>query len=159
MFQAPPLHPPCPARAADARWPFPARHRRARRSFPHPIVATLACALALLACSSPEPVDYEARGVTVEIDRDHGAVTIDHEAIPGFMDAMTMTFAVAPGLDLDSLALGERVEFTLRSQGQSLTVMAIRPAADTADTPATDDSADASTPPGPADAPGEDPRP
>lgn len=159
MFQAPPLHPPCPARAPDARSPSPARRRRARRSFPRPALATLVCAVALLACSSPEPVDYEARGVTVEIDRDHGAVTIDHEAIPGFMDAMTMTFAVAPELDLDSIALGERVEFTLRSQGQSLTVTAIRPAADTADTPATDHSAGASTPPGPADAPSDDARP
>lgn len=89
----------------------------------------LTLVLVALACSSPEPTDYAGRGVAIEIDREHHAITIDHEAIPGFMQAMTMTFAVAPEVELESLAPGTRVDFTLRSQGQSLTLTEIHPAA------------------------------
>jgi protein SCO1/2 len=71
---------------------------------------------------------YTSRGVVVHTDQRNASaaaaadapaaarVTISHEPIPGFMDAMVMPFAMRP-LDLaDGLALmpGDRVEFRLR---------------------------------------------
>jgi protein SCO1/2 len=65
-------------------------------------VATAALAFfglaSLVACWSPSNGGerrYELRGKIVEVDRKHGEVGIAHEAIPGFMDAMTMSFPVA----------------------------------------------------------------
>ncbi|MEZ4333762.1 MAG: copper-binding protein [Myxococcota bacterium] len=93
------------------------------------LVTRLGLVLVLLACSPAEPVDYEGHGRLVGIDRRHRALEIDHDAIPGFMQAMTMTFDVAPGVDLESLEPDTPVDFTLHSQGRSLTVTAIRPVA------------------------------
>ncbi|MGO8934058.1 MAG: copper-binding protein, partial [Terracidiphilus sp.] len=38
------------------------------------------------------PTVYHLRGKVVSTDTAHGIVVVDHEAIPGFMDAMTMPY-------------------------------------------------------------------
>jgi protein SCO1/2 len=82
--------------------------------------AQLALLTLLVACGSqaPQPSQdaekaamddvtfYEGTGTVTEILEDH--VRIEHDAIPGFMDAMTMSFEVAdpsllgvkPGMDV-----------------------------------------------------------
>ena len=53
-------------------------------------------------------------------------MTIAHDAIPGFMDAMTMPFDVEdPGL-LAGLAPGDRVRFTLRGIDGRYAIRAIQ---------------------------------
>lgn len=60
---------------------------------------------------------YTTRGVVLRADPVGAAdsrVTISHEPIPGYMDAMVMPFALRPPSLGDGLAPGDRVEFRLR---------------------------------------------
>jgi protein SCO1 len=60
---------------------------------------------------------YTTRGVIVRADlagTAHSRVTISHEPIPGYMDAMVMLFAMRPRSLGEGLAPGDRVEFRLR---------------------------------------------
>jgi len=52
-------------------------------------------------------------GVLQRVDRKTGEATITHEAIPGYMDAMTMSFAVRPAADADRLRPGDKLVFRL----------------------------------------------
>jgi Cu/Ag efflux protein CusF len=79
------------------------------------------------ACSDPGPTDHAGRGFAQEVDPVARTVTLDHEDIPGLMKGMTMTFAVAPGVELESIAEGSEVEFVLQSAGDALTVTRIEP--------------------------------
>ncbi len=58
--------------------------------------------------------DFPLQGVVrrVEPERDH--VTIRHDAIPGFMDAMTMRFLVKDQPVIEELQVGDLVKGTLR---------------------------------------------
>ncbi len=69
---------------------------------------------------------YQARGRVLEIDRNQNRVRIAHQDIPGFMQAMTMSFAVADDQLLEGLRPGDEVEFTLESSAESTAISAIR---------------------------------
>jgi protein SCO1/2 len=56
---------------------------------------------------------FELTGSVVRIDREAGRVTVAHDNIPGFMDAMTMPFTVQEPGALDSLAPGDGVSAIL----------------------------------------------
>jgi protein SCO1 len=62
-------------------------------------VGVVFCVFAALlaACDRSETAErrYEIRGTVVEVDREHGELGVAHDEIPGFMDAMTMSFSVA----------------------------------------------------------------
>jgi protein SCO1 len=63
---------------------------------------------------------YNLRGVVVSSDATKGEVTIDTEAIPGFMDAMIMPYKLAqPGVATE-LHPGDRITARLRVGSQSL---------------------------------------
>jgi protein SCO1/2 len=59
-------------------------------------------------------VEYPLVGVVRQVDPTAGTVTVRHEAIPGFMDAMTMPFTVKDRRELDDLRPGDGIEATLR---------------------------------------------
>lgn len=68
-------------------------------------------ALSLVACGKSQPAKptdvagqktYELRGKIVSRDRGENTVTIDHEEIKGFMEAMTMDYSVR-GAKVDAL--------------------------------------------------------
>lgn len=82
------------------------------------------------ACSDAGPTDHAGRGIAQEIDPVARTVTLDHEDIPGLMKGMTMTFAVAPDVALESIAAGSEVEFVLQAAGDALTVTRIEPVED-----------------------------
>jgi protein SCO1/2 len=63
---------------------------------------------------------YPVRGTIVKIDVTGNHLTVDHEAIPGFMSAMTMTYPVKDGRQLERLANGDRVSATLMKSGGGL---------------------------------------
>lgn len=62
--------------------------------------------------SAPAPVAHEATGVVVSVMPNRTYVTIRHDDIPGFMDGMTMPFALADSALARDLAPGDSVAFT-----------------------------------------------
>jgi protein SCO1/2 len=80
-------------------------------------------AIALVACRKPEArksagpsgveKPYPFKGVVVSVDRSREKVTVKHEAVPGYMDAMTMPFAVAESKILEDLKPGDTIEAKL----------------------------------------------
>jgi protein SCO1/2 len=56
---------------------------------------------------------YSVRGVVQAVPPDHRYATIRHEAIPGYMAAMTMDFSVHDTNALAGLAPGDEIIFTL----------------------------------------------
>jgi protein SCO1/2 len=61
---------------------------------------------------------YQLKGTVVSVDVGHSQLTIDMEAIPGYMDAMTMSYRVAGSSVLKTLKKGDRIRATLVVQGQ-----------------------------------------
>jgi protein SCO1/2 len=54
-------------------------------------------------------VRHALKGKIVSIDKPGGTINVDSEAIPGFMDAMTMPYPVKPASQLDQLAAGDSI--------------------------------------------------
>jgi len=52
---------------------------------------------------------YHLKGKVVSIDKQGKMANIDSEAIPDFMDAMTMPYNVKPESDLDKLKAGDAI--------------------------------------------------
>jgi protein SCO1/2 len=52
---------------------------------------------------------YHLKGKVVSVDKRAKMANIDSEAIPGFMDAMTMPYEVKPESELDKLAPGDAI--------------------------------------------------
>ncbi len=71
--------------------------------------------------ASPPPLgatSYKVVGVVRKLNRGAGLVTIRHEAIPGFMPAMTMPFHVDDRELLEDLQVGDKVEGRLLIEGE-----------------------------------------
>ena len=95
------------------------------RGLPAPGLALLL----LVACgggpeAAPAPsaaavVVYPIRGVVRAVAADRRSVTLDHEAIPGLMEAMEMEFPVSAPAVLDGIEPGARVEGDLRMRGRA----------------------------------------
>jgi protein SCO1/2 len=61
--------------------------------------------------------EHTVQGILLQVDRAKGAITVSCDAIPGYMDAMVMPFAVRePGV-LKSLAPGTTVRFKMVERG------------------------------------------
>lgn len=60
------------------------------------------------ATSGPADGHYALRGQIVSVNSERGTLTVDHEAIPDYMPAMAMEFAVSPG-DLAIARPGQRI--------------------------------------------------
>ncbi len=63
---------------------------------------------------APSVTDYPLVGVVRNVEPEKGRVTIKHEAITGFMRAMTMPFTLKNPADLDDVRAGDEIEATLR---------------------------------------------
>src|SRR5262245_40763559 len=53
---------------------------------------------------------YELKGKVVNVDKRGAAVTVAHEAIPNYMEAMTMPFAVKEAWAFDVMKAGNRLQ-------------------------------------------------
>jgi Cu/Ag efflux protein CusF len=62
-------------------------------------------------CREPEGPAYDTRGRIVAFEPNGGELRIAHEAIPGYMRAMTMLFAPCPTVDVADLSVGDVVAF------------------------------------------------
>ena len=76
--------------------------------------------------SEPSAKIYAARGVIRQISPDRRTVTIQHEAIPGFMSAMTMDFSVKATNELSRLAPDDEITFQLVVRENDSWVEALR---------------------------------
>ncbi len=72
--------------------------------------------LALAACRAERSLPeqrYDLRGKVVSADRDAGTVTVAHDAIPGFMPAMTMPYPLKDQWAFNVLKPGQNISATL----------------------------------------------
>jgi Cu/Ag efflux protein CusF len=58
---------------------------------------------------APQAKRYHLKGKVVSIDKQSKMANIDSEAIPDFMDAMTMPYQVKPETELDKLKPGDAI--------------------------------------------------
>ena len=56
---------------------------------------------------------FHGVGTVTEVIAKSGAITVDHEAIPGFMDAMIMTYKVDPPSLITGLKVGDKITFAI----------------------------------------------
>jgi protein SCO1/2 len=70
---------------------------------------------------------YQAVGVVRSVTPSGSHIVVRHEAIPGFMDAMTMPFAVADSVSVDGLQRGDRIRFGFVAGPQGAVVQSIAP--------------------------------
>ncbi len=87
----------------------------------------LAVALALLPALGCGPDVYETRGVVVSVLPEEYRVEIEHEAIPGLMDAMTMYFEVPSSELLARLPVGASVGFRIEHDGDRFRIVDVWP--------------------------------
>jgi protein SCO1/2 len=66
---------------------------------------------------APEPQRYALRGKVVSVDAKQRTVMVDHEEIPGYMAAMTMSYKLKDESDYARLQPGDRIEATLAVTG------------------------------------------
>ena len=79
-------------------------------------LAGLSMVFALVACQAQKPLPeqrFDLRGKVVGVDKHAGTVTLAHEAIPGYMAAMTMDYAVKDKWAFDVLQPGQTLRATL----------------------------------------------
>jgi protein SCO1/2 len=84
----------------------------------HGFLAAVLCAcFVFMGCLRAPEQRYDLKGSVVAVDREKRQVTVAHEPIKGYMDAMTMPFNVRDEWALAVLAPGQEVEATLVVQG------------------------------------------
>jgi Cu/Ag efflux protein CusF len=59
--------------------------------------------------SQPGTKRYSLKGKVISIDKNAGTANIDNEPIAGFMDPMTMPYAIKPPAALDQLQPGDTI--------------------------------------------------
>ncbi len=69
--------------------------------------------LVLAAVSLAAAKRYPVTGIVLKVDQSQRSVDISHGAIPGYMEAMTMSYSVLDNRELVDLKAGAYVDFTL----------------------------------------------
>ncbi len=86
-----------------------------------PVVFAMAAVLAAAPAQH-----FHGTGMAVSIDPPKQTVTISHQAIPGYMDAMVMAFHVKDAAELKGVVPGAKVEFTLVVDNGSTSIEQLR---------------------------------
>jgi Cu/Ag efflux protein CusF len=68
---------------------------------------------------------WSARGIVRVLAPEINRIFIDHQEIPGLMEAMTMAFEPEHSQMLNGLAPGDLVHFTLQQKGERLMLVTI----------------------------------
>ena len=85
--------------------------------------ATGAAAPAVVAAG---PVVHQLTGRVLEVDVEDGRIAVEHEPIPGFMNAMTSEFPVKDRKELDHVSRGDTISGRLVTSGGELWLEGIR---------------------------------
>jgi protein SCO1 len=64
------------------------------------------------ACAWAGPT-YSVKGIVLKVDKTHRTLVVSCQTIPGYMDAMVMPFSVRQRKQLEGIAPGTAIEFTL----------------------------------------------
>ena len=84
---------------------------------------TFVFALLLFGCSNPARAKhYSLHGKIMSIDKLGHELIIDHDAIPGFMEAMTMPYPVSDNAMLEKVAPGDEINADLMVQGEKIAI-------------------------------------
>jgi protein SCO1/2 len=81
------------------------------------------------AASAQAGKDYAAHGVIRGFQSDDKVVVIEHQAIPGLMEGMTMGFELRPAALGQGFKVGDKVDFTLTVAGDDFAVTGLSRAA------------------------------
>src|SRR5579863_6373874 len=86
--------------------------------------AALVLGLMLAGCAAPKPApkQYAMRGQILGLDPGEHVATIKHEAIPGFMGAMTMGYPIKDNGEFGKLSVGEPITATVYVKGDEMWV-------------------------------------
>jgi len=68
---------------------------------------------------------YTAEGTVRSVNPSGSHVVIQHERIPGFMDAMTMPFQVADTVSVNHLETDDRIRFTFAAGAGGTTIQSV----------------------------------
>jgi Cu/Ag efflux protein CusF len=99
------------------------------------VLPLLFLCLSFLSCEKqPDPVKsqavvsltFQGKGLVKAINTEKQKITMDHEAIKDYMEAMTMDFSVADKSMLNNVKVGDKIEFTLKYEAGINTVTEIR---------------------------------
>jgi len=71
----------------------------------------------MMACQQPPERRYDVEGTVVSVDAKRKQVTINHQDIPGYMDAMTMPLSLKEEWPYKVLSTGDRIQAVLVVQG------------------------------------------
>lgn len=100
---------------------------------PRPLALAIALALPLTAAvvalprpAASAPRIYEARGVIKSFGPERRYANIAHEAIAGYMDAMTMSFDAKEAGQLDPFKENDKVAFSFTDEDGKRTIVAIK---------------------------------
>jgi protein SCO1/2 len=88
-------------------------------------LSSLICVLALagLDCGrKPEAKHYPLHGRIMSVDKLGHELIIDHDSIPGFMEAMTMPYPVSDNSMLEQVVPGDEVSADLRVEGERISI-------------------------------------
>jgi protein SCO1/2 len=104
-----------------------------------PLALALAALACLPACSQPKSAPasapaanpataktYQGHGVLRGFQSDGKVVVIEHQAIPGLMEGMTMGFELADPAAAKGFKVGDTVDFNLSVQGDDWTVVSMQ---------------------------------
>jgi protein SCO1/2 len=75
--------------------------------------------LLILATANWAATQYTVTGLVLKVDRNHGVFTVSCNRVPGYMEAMVMTFPVRKPETLNSIQPGASVEFVLHLNAKS----------------------------------------
>ena len=96
------------------------------------LIVVAACGGAEPPAEKPLSVDgeklYDVRGKVLSRDEQANTLQMDHEAIPGFMEAMVMDYAVRGAKVAELPANGTRVQAKLHVTGTSYWLTDVKPA-------------------------------
>jgi protein SCO1 len=100
------------------------RIENAGRGLRHLFFAMVTFVVALLVgCSTPTPAKhYPLHGKIMSIDKLGHELIIDHDAIPGIMEAMTMPYPVSDNAMLEKVAPGDEINADLMVQGERIAI-------------------------------------
>lgn len=94
------------------------------------ILLLLVSGASLVACEKePPPQTFQAHGIVEAVEVEQGAIVIAHDEIPGFMEAMSMTFKAPHPIMLKNVQPGDEVNFSLMLARDGLYIMTIEPVA------------------------------
>ena len=94
------------------------------------ILAAIGVSLVISSCGSDQGDDaveasYEGVGLVKNITETRTFVNVDHEAIPGFMDAMVMFFPVVDSTVLENVAVDDSIKFVVDVAGIKYAISSI----------------------------------